>query len=290
MLRRDRKDGPARVPRSARTEAALITEGPLTPYGAGTDVSARPSSSPERARTRTADHAAPLPLEEPPSTLQELPLVEVDVAAVGEDHWIREIRSRWNVRLRFDVCRPVGPDASRLLQMVQLTGDPGDLGAVERFLRRRPEIRALTVMALSPSRRLLRVVSPMPGPCRGIFEIGAICGTCLFNPPAGSDGTDRWRLVVPRTQRALQALARSSSPQSRETPKVLRVRRFVPKQTLTPRQAAALETAYRLGFYAFPRRTNLKEISRILGISRSSAAELLRRGESKMLAPELSEP
>lgn len=253
-------------------------------------MTARRSSTPGQRKSHRAPAAVASVPEESPTTLQELPLVEVDVAAGPEEHWIRDVRRRWNVRLRFDVCRPAGPDSSRLLQMVQVTGDPGDLGAVERYLRRRPDVRALTVLALSPSRRLLRVVSPMPGPCRGIFEVGAICGTCLFNSPAGSDGTDRWRLVVPRTQRALHAIARSSPARDGSKPKILRVRRFVPKQTLTPRQAAALETAYRLGFYAFPRRTNLKELSRILGISRSSTAELLRRGEGKMLAPELAEP
>ncbi len=191
--------------------------------------------------------------------------------------------------MRFDVCRPMGPNLSKLLQVVELTGDPGDLGAAERYLRHHSDIEALTVIVLSPSRRFLRAVTPMPESCRRVIEGGAVCTSCQFFPASGADGTDRWTLVVPRTPESLRAIALSRSGPEEARPPILRIRQFVPDQTLTPRQATALETAYRLGFYSFPRRTNLKEISRIMGISRSTAAELLRRAEGKMLAARLGE-
>lgn len=248
--------------------------------------SARPRPGPATARLPVLDPSS----EDSHAVVPELPLVEVDVAAGSSRHWIRDVTERWNVRVRFDVCRPMGSDASRLLQVVELIGDPGDLGAAERYLRHRSDIQALTVMPLSPSRRFVRAVTPMPEPCRRIFESGAVCGTCQFFPAVGAEGVDRWTLVVPRTPEALRTVARAQSGPEGSRTSILRMRRFVPKRTLTPRQAAALETAYRLGFYAFPRRTNLKEISRILGVSRSTAAELLRRAESKILAPQLGEP
>ncbi len=250
----------------------------------------RGSTHPRTERKKTRDRLAGSSPEEFPPGLPELPLVEIEVAAGPHRHWIRDVTERWKVRVRVDVCRPMGSAPSRLLQVVQLVGDPGDLGGVERYLRHRTDIQELSVTALSPSRRFVRAVSPMPEPCRHIFEAGAVCGTCLFSPATGADGTDRWRLVVPRTPEALRMVAQAQSATGAPRVPILRMRRFVPEQTLTPRQAAAHETAYRLGFYAFPRRTNLKEISRILGISRSSAAELLRRAESKMLAPQLGEP
>ena len=222
--------------------------------------------------------------------LPELPLVEVDVDAAPSSHWIRDITERWNLRVRIDVCRPIGADSSDLLQVVELIGDPGDLGAAERHLRHRSDLRALTVLSPSPSRRFVRAVTPLSDPCRRIFQGGAICGTCRYSPADRSDGKERWTLVVPRTAEALRAVATAQSGPKGSPSPILRMRRFVPARTLTPRQATALETAYRLGFYGFPRRTNLQEISRILGVSRSTTAELLRRAEGKMLAHQLGEP
>lgn len=228
-------------------------------------------------------------LDQPRPGIPNLSLVKVDVVAGSARHWIRDLTERWSLRVRFDVCRPMGPDLSRLLQVVELTGDPGDLGAAERYLRHHSGIEALTVMVLSPSRRFIRAVTPMPDSCRTVIEGGAVCAGCQFVPAKGADGQDRWTLVVPRTPESLRAIARLRSGPEKPGSHILRMRQFVPDQTLTPRQATALETAYRLGFYAFPRRTNLKEISRILGVTRSTAAELLRRAESKMFASQFGE-
>ncbi|MGI0132471.1 MAG: helix-turn-helix domain-containing protein [Thermoplasmata archaeon] len=227
------------------------------------------------------------PDREPRPPLAELPLVEVDVEAEPTSHWIRDLTDHWKLRVRMDVCRPTGPNGVDLLQVVELIGDPGDLGAAERELRHRTDLKALTVLSPSPSRRFVRAVTPLPDACRRIFEGGAICGTCRLSAPR-TGGSERWTLVVPRTSDALRSVTRAGSGPRAVAAPILRMRPFVPPRTLTPRQATALETAYRLGFYAFPRRTNLSEISRILGVSRSTTAELLRRAESKMLSEQLS--
>lgn len=240
-------------------------------------------SGPGRNRRSPVGRSAGAPPPDPP----EIPLVKVDVEASPSDHWLREVTQRWPVRVRMDVCRAMGSGSPALLQALELTGDPGDLGEVERYLRGRSDLRGLTVLAPSPTRRFVRAVSSLPASCRRIFEVGAICATCRFAFSTPTDGKARWTLVIPRTAEALRAVA-SAQSEPRESPApILRMRRFVPDRTLTAKQSTALETAYRLGFYAVPRRTNLREISRLLGVSRSSTGELLRRAERKMLAHEI---
>jgi hypothetical protein len=214
-------------------------------------------------------------------------LIKVDVDANPSDHWIREVTQRWPVRVRLDVCRPIGSTSPSLLQAAELIGDPGDLGEVDRFLRGRSDLQGLTVLAPSSDRRFVRTVTSLPASCRRIFEVGAICATCRFAPSLGADGRERWTLVIPRTPDALRAVANAQSEPRGSPTSILRMRRYVPERTLTPKQTTALGTAYRLGFYAVPRRTNLREISHILGVSRSSAGELLRRAERRMLAHEI---
>ncbi len=214
-------------------------------------------------------------------------LVEVEVPIETGGHWTHDVTTRWNVGMRFRVCRPLTGPSDRMLQVVELTGAPGDLGLIERFLRHHDGVDALTVLAQSPSRRYLRVVGPMPEACRRVFDSGALCASCRFlATETGSDG--RWSLVVPQSPRLIRALARPEAPGNRRSDGLLRMRRFVPPRTLTPRQAATIEAAFRLGFYDFPRRTNLQEIARILHVSRATALEHLRRAEAKMLGAELS--
>lgn len=217
-----------------------------------------------------------------------LPLIEIEVSAGNEVQWLREVTRRWPVRAKVQVCRPMVRAPTRLLQVVELVGSPGDLEAVERYLVGPAKVREVTVVPLSPSRRIVRVVSSLPKACGLVLRSGAICTSCRYLPSTDGSRQDRWSLLLPQSQQVGALVASLRDGHDGEPPTVYRARKYRPARSLTTRQAAAIETAYRLGFYAFPRRTNLHEISRILGISRSATAELLRRAEAKMLDPALS--
>lgn len=214
--------------------------------------------------------------------------MEIEVSAGPESHWLREVTTRWPVRARVQVCRPLVRAPSRLLQVVELVGSPGDLEAAERYLLDAAPLKEVTVVHLSPSRRVVRGVSALPKGCGYVLKTGAICTACVYLP--GRDGArrDRWSLLVPHNQEVGRLVASLREAAGGAPTEVFRARKYRPAGTLSARQAAAIETAYRLGFYAFPRRTNLHEIARILGISRSATAELLRRAEGKMLSSSFS--
>jgi hypothetical protein len=180
----------------------------------------------------------------------------------------------------------MGTNASKLLvQVAELVGEPWSLDAAERHLRRRADVRALTVIPVSPSRRFVRAVTVIPPSCRTVFNSGATCVTCQFaHPNDGGDVADRWTIVLPRTREALRAVTHLYTERSEPHSSLLRTRQFAPRPPLSPRQSTAIETAYRLGFYDLPRRTNLGELSKTLGVSRSTVAELLRRAEAKVLS------
>jgi DNA-binding CsgD family transcriptional regulator len=54
--------------------------------------------------------------------------------------------------------------------------------------------------------------------------------------------------------------------------------------TLTDRQGEVLETARELGYYEIPRRTSVREIADELNCSKSTAANHLRKAESRLVA------
>jgi predicted DNA binding protein len=174
-----------------------------------------------------------------------------------------------------------------MIQLVELTGASEDLDAVERHLLRRHGTREITVVAVSPTRRFVRAVSAVPEGCRRAFEAGAACLTCQLVTADGAERTDHWTIMLPGTRRALRLVGRTRPRTGSPASRLLGVRRFVPRRNPTPRQAAAIEAAYRLGYYSFPRRTGLRELARRLSVSRSTASELLRRAEGAMLAREL---
>ena len=53
--------------------------------------------------------------------------------------------------------------------------------------------------------------------------------------------------------------------------------------SLTDRQFEAVETATRMGYYAVPRRASLAAVAAELGVANSTASELLRRAEARLM-------
>ncbi len=242
------------------------------------------------ARTRTVPRPAAADGAKRRGTAATLgvPLIEVEVSAGFEVHWLREVTTRWPLRASVRVCRPLVRTPQRLLQVVELVGSPADLEEAERFLLASSELKELTVVHASPSRRVVRGISALPHPCALVMRSGAVCTACRYLPGPDGRRRDRWSLLLPRSPKVGELVAQLRDASGRDVPKLYSAREYRPTRSLSSRQAAAIETAYRLGFYAFPRRTNLHEIARILGISRSATAELLRRAEAKMLDPAFS--
>lgn len=163
---------------------------------------------------------------------------------------------------------------------------PDLLPAVERFLRHRAELRQLSIARADPARILVRTVEPAPPFCALLNESGAFCATCRFL--TGSEGGGRpWTVVVPRGSAGAPLVKAAKSYSELGKGVAVPVRRFRPSRGTTDRQARALEVAHRLGYYRFPRRGRLADVARTLGISRSTASELLRRAEAKVVSEAL---
>ncbi len=214
-------------------------------------------------------------------------LVELEFPEIADDHWLRQLTERWPTRVHLRVCRPVAPSDSRVLQILDLEAKPEDVNAIERYVRSLREVSGVHVVRTAPSRLFLRVIGPVPLECTELFRSGGFCLSCRLLVQDTDPKTRTWRIVVPRRTAAPKVIeaARGRGPAGPE-PKV-RVRRFVPAKSLTPRQHEAIGIAHRLGYYDYPRRARLADVGRALAISRSATAELLRRAEAKVVAREL---
>ncbi len=206
--------------------------------------------------------------------------MEVRYPPQAEDHWLRELTDRWEVRLRMRACRPVGPESGRLLQVLEIATRPEESGAIQRYLRGAAGISDLYIAAVAPNRLFVRAVGPMPPACGRLFDVGGYCLSCRLVHPGPGERRD-WAIAVPGAA-AVRTLSRAEG-----AGRPAGIRPFVPSKGLTGRQLDALTVAHRLGYYGYPRRAGLAEVARSLGIGRSAVAELLRRAERKVVTEEI---
>ncbi|HTT25713.1 MAG TPA: helix-turn-helix domain-containing protein [Thermoplasmata archaeon] len=228
-----------------------------------------------------------------PSSPSESALVELRIRGAPVPHWMQDLGTRWNAGVRLHVCRRVDGDLRQLLQLLEITTVPESVPEVAAFLRGRVAPEDLAITRLAPNRLLVRVVGPLPALCHSVFEMGAICMSCPFLPaspdPEGEGRSIAWRVLVQKARDAHPLLDSFSEPGTPPA-SLVRIGAYRAGSDLTPRQELAVSTAFALGYYDTPRRSQLKDVARALGVSRATAMENLRRGMRKLASQRRGEP
>lgn len=200
-------------------------------------------------------------------------------------HWMQDLGTRWGAGVRLHVCRHTEGTPRRLLQLLEINATPATLPEITAFLRQRPRPEEVSLTQLGPHRLLVRLVGPLPALCHSVFEMGAICMSCPFLPstdaPEGESKEGEWRVLVHRVQDAPPLLASFATP-GNSPASLIRIGSYRGSQDLTARQELAVATAFVLGYFDYPRRAQLKDIAKSLGVSRAAAMENLRRGMRKL--------
>lgn len=209
-------------------------------------------------------------------------LIEVRLrGSFGED-WIPQLASRWHAAVQLHVCRPGGPRGARLLRLLEVGAEPSTIGEIEAFLRKVNAPDIVSYGRIAADRLLVWTTRPMPKLCRAVFAADGVCTTCPYLPATADGVAQTWGVLVASSAagRSVKAAGRAGHPSAT----VVRVGRYLGPNDLTPRQERALEVAYHLGYFAYPRRADLSDVARALAVSRSTAMEVLRRAMMKLAA------
>ncbi|MHB1435640.1 MAG: helix-turn-helix domain-containing protein [Thermoplasmata archaeon] len=207
-------------------------------------------------------------------------------------HWMQDLGTRWGAGVRLHVCRHTEGSPRQLLQLLEITASPATFPEITGFLRQRARPEEVSLTQLGPHRLLVRLVGPLPALCHSVFEMGAICMSCPFLPspdaPEGESREGEWRVLVHRVQDVRPLLASFTTP-GNSPASLVRIGSFQGPHDLTARQEIAVATAFGLGYYDYPRRAQLKDVAKSLGISRAAAMESLRRGMRKLASQHRAE-
>ncbi len=215
----------------------------------------------------------------------ESALVELRIRGGPVPHWMQDLGARWGAGVRLHVCRPTESSPRKLLQLLEITATPEAFPEITACLRQRASPKEVSLTRLSPHRLLVRLVGPLPALCHTVFEMGAICMSCPFLPspdlPEGESREGEWRVLVHRVRDARPLLASFTTPDNSPA-SLVRIGAFQGPHDLTARQEIAVGTAFVLGYFDYPRRAQLKDVAKSLGVSRAAAMENLRRGMRKL--------
>jgi predicted DNA binding protein len=129
-----------------------------------------------------------------------------------------------------------------------------------------------------PERSLCVAVLGKPGMCQAVHDSGAFCLNC---PYSSADDDGKWRLLVSDSDQLKTLLSKLDDHGVKVSIGGLSgVRGADP---LTSRQREVLGKAISLGYFEFPRRHSLTQLSKQVGIKPSTLSQVLRSAEEKVM-------
>jgi len=171
--------------------------------------------------------------------------------------------------------KPIGETLLRTLAEI----DPGqrDPTEIETTIRRNPYVADLEAI-VPPRGKILATLQVRE--CHAC-SILAHSECFLTEATATEHRGVEWRILAPR-RRAAEDLVKTLRGRGLDI-EVLSIKAARGRGALTDRQNQVLGLAHKLGYFEFPKKVNLSDLARKVGVAKSTLSEILRTGEEKIL-------
>lgn len=201
--------------------------------------------------------------------------MEAEFSIRGMRFWITDLAADRSCSVTVTECIPWRKKGGQAL--FEVNGLEGDAAEAMDEVRARPEIISLEVVESSEGRVVGSVAM------RELWIIWAIvdCGCFLESAWSNGDGLAYFR-VLSGSEGSLPNLIKAISSRG-VTIEISRINRTVDRPVLTRKQEKLLRLALERGFFDYPRRVTLDELALMSGMSTSTVAETIKRGERNIL-------
>ena len=195
---------------------------------------------------------------------------------VRAENKLQKAASEFGTRLNVVDCKPFNRTGMTLL--LELKGEAESVKKTVSAIRKLEGVRqALEGDDVGETLPLLLVLD-RPSVCRASSDSAIICLDCPLNAerqPAS------WRFIVRRTNDLRQILSRlgHEGVQTR----IEDVSPLDQKATLTGRQKEIIAIAVAKGYFEFPRKISLTNLSQLVGVKPSTLSEILRSAERRIM-------
>jgi predicted DNA binding protein len=195
---------------------------------------------------------------------------------VRAENKLQSVAKEHGVTLSVVECKPF--NATGMTLLLEMKGDAVGIRAAIAAVRQIDGVRQAIEGEDDGDAVPLLVVLDRPAICRASNESAIICLECPLdsvNQPAS------WSFIARRASDIRLVLA-SLEREGVQT-RIEDMSPLEPRPTLTGRQKEIMTTAVSHGYFEFPRKINLTELSELVGVKPSTLSEILRGGERRIM-------
>jgi predicted DNA binding protein len=195
---------------------------------------------------------------------------------VRAENKLQEAAREFGTKINVVDCKPFNKKGMTLL--LEMKGEPEAVRRTVSAIRRQEGVRQAVEGDDDGETLPLLLVLDRPSICRASSDSAIICLDCPLNAESQPAS---WRFIVRRTNDLRQILSKLS--QDGVETRIEDVSPLDQKATLTGRQKEIIVTAVAQGYFEFPRKVSLTNLSQLVGIKPSTLSEILRSAERRIM-------
>lgn len=198
------------------------------------------------------------------------------VLEVNSENKLQTTAAGYGVKVNIIDCKPFNERGMALL--MDLKGSSQAVKDAIQAIRKLEGVRQAVEGDARGDVVPLLAVLDRPAVCRASNDTAIICLDCPLNSnvqPAS------WRFIA-RTTSDLRHVLSGLEKEGTKT-RIVEVSALDQKATLTGRQKEIISIAVAKGYFEFPRKISLTQLSQFLGIKPSTLSEILRSAERRLL-------
>lgn len=194
--------------------------------------------------------------------------------AIPTDTWLAELSTVYpDATIRVLTALADGEAAFGLLEV---TGDDplALLGALREF----PALRTVDLVSADDRTAVVHIETTETA----LIDPVAAAGVPLQTPFVVEDGRVEWELTTAEDRLAALGEHLSAAGLAYDVEYVKRTDATAPPTVLTSRQSEVLAVALDRGFFAIPREATVADVADAVGVSKSTASDILRRAQRNL--------
>jgi predicted DNA binding protein len=203
-------------------------------------------------------------------------MLEVHLLVDSPENWIKTMNQGHSTLIKIMDAKPAG-SAAGMQDFVEISSKTVSAEQLISSLSSAKDIKDVDLVRLGPHTVMGTITTQQCPVCSTLS--GLNCS--LLSAVTTEDDKMEWKLLVSGDDTLGKVTDRLDAQHVGF--KILEVTHLNNVKDLTARQEQIAKIALEMGFFEFPKKINLEELSSRLGISTGNLSEILRRAEKNML-------
>lgn len=195
---------------------------------------------------------------------------------VRAENKIQDAARKFGTKINVVDCKQFNTKGMTLL--LEMKGEPEAVKKTVSAIRKLEGVRQALEGEDGGDTLPLLLVLDRPSVCQASSDSAIICLDCALNAEVQPAS---WRFIVRRTTDLRQILSKLGH--DGVATRIEDVSPLNQKATLTGRQKEIIATAVAKGYFEFPRKISLTNLSQLVGIKPSTLSEILRSAERRIM-------